>query len=166
MKNWVKLRPSPALVIALIALFVSIGGVSYGLATGSVNSREIKNNTIRSKDVRNNALRAVDISERSLETTLKAAFEYDGGIIESAFGGPFTVDTNGNGVETITFPFNVNTGGFHVVATSGGSGELGGTNGCIVTVEGQNTDADTLQFELLNDAGAPCNEEFTVLVFN
>jgi hypothetical protein len=53
--------PSPALVIACVALFVSLGGVSYGLATGSIDSREIKNNTIRSKDVRNNTLRTFDI---------------------------------------------------------------------------------------------------------
>jgi len=53
--------PSPALVIACVALFVSLGGVSYGLAKGSVDSRELKNNTIRSKDVRNNTLRTFDI---------------------------------------------------------------------------------------------------------
>jgi hypothetical protein len=53
--------PSPALVIACVALFVSLGGVSYGVATGFIDSREIKNNTIRSKDVRNNTLRTFDI---------------------------------------------------------------------------------------------------------
>jgi hypothetical protein len=53
--------PSPALVIACVALFVSLGGVSYGLAAGSIDSREIKNNTVRSKDVRNNTLRTFDI---------------------------------------------------------------------------------------------------------
>jgi hypothetical protein len=53
--------PSPALVIACVALFVSLGGVSYGLATGSIDSRELKDNTIRSKDVRNNTLRTFDI---------------------------------------------------------------------------------------------------------
>jgi hypothetical protein len=53
--------PSPALVIACVALFVSLGGVSDGLAKGSVDSREIKNNTVRSKDVRNNTLRTFDI---------------------------------------------------------------------------------------------------------
>jgi hypothetical protein len=54
-------RPSPALVIACIALFVSLGGVSYGVATGFIDSREIKNNTIRSQDVRNSTLRTQDI---------------------------------------------------------------------------------------------------------
>ena len=54
MKSILRRRPSPALVIACIALFVSLGGVSYGVATGFIDSREIKNNTIRSKDMRNN----------------------------------------------------------------------------------------------------------------
>ena len=61
MKSSLSRLPSPALVIACVALFVSLGGVSYGLATGSIDSREIKNNTIRSKDVRNNTLRTFDI---------------------------------------------------------------------------------------------------------
>lgn len=50
-------RPSPALVIACIALFVSLGGVSYGLATGSISGREIKNRTITGKDVKDRSLR-------------------------------------------------------------------------------------------------------------
>jgi hypothetical protein len=54
-------RPSPALVIACIALFLSLGGVSYGVATGFIDSREIKNNTVQSRDVRNNTLRTFDI---------------------------------------------------------------------------------------------------------
>jgi hypothetical protein len=54
-------RPSPALVIAVIALFISMGGVSYGLATGSIDSREIRNNTIMSRDIRNNTINGRDI---------------------------------------------------------------------------------------------------------
>jgi len=54
-------RPSPALVISCIALFVSLSGVSYGVATGFIDSREIRNNTITSGDVRNNTLRTFDI---------------------------------------------------------------------------------------------------------
>jgi hypothetical protein len=60
--------PSPALVIACVALFVSLGGVSYGLVTGSVDSREIKNNTVRSSDVRNNTLRSKDVRNNTLRT--------------------------------------------------------------------------------------------------
>jgi hypothetical protein len=60
-KRIVLRRPSPALVVACIALFVALGGVSYGLATGSIDSREIRDNTIRSKDVRNNSVYSRDI---------------------------------------------------------------------------------------------------------
>jgi hypothetical protein len=54
-------RPSPAMVIALIALFVSLSGVSYGVATGFIDSREIKNNEVRSLDLRNNEIRTRDL---------------------------------------------------------------------------------------------------------
>jgi len=62
-------RPSPALVIACIALFVAMGGVSYGLATGSIDSREIKDNTIRAQDVRANSITESEIRRRSLDGT-------------------------------------------------------------------------------------------------
>ena len=54
-------RPSPALVISLIALFVSLSGVSYGVATGFIDSRELKNNQVRSVDLRNNDVRTRDL---------------------------------------------------------------------------------------------------------
>jgi hypothetical protein len=52
---------SPALVISLVALFVSLGGVSYGVATGFIDSREIKDNTVRTRDLRNNDVRTRDL---------------------------------------------------------------------------------------------------------
>ena len=61
MKSMLRRRPSPAMVIALIALFVSLSGVSYGVATGFIDSREIKNNEVRSLDIRNNEVRTRDL---------------------------------------------------------------------------------------------------------
>jgi hypothetical protein len=60
-KSLLRRRPSPAMIIALIALFVSLSGVSYGVATGFIDSREIKNNEIRSLDIRNNEIRTRDL---------------------------------------------------------------------------------------------------------
>jgi hypothetical protein len=60
-KSFLRRRPSPALVISLIALFVSLSGVSYGVATGFIDSREIKNNQVRTKDLRNNDVRTRDL---------------------------------------------------------------------------------------------------------
>ena len=61
MKSLLHRRPSPAMVIALIALFVSLSGVSYGVATGFIDSREIQNNEVRSLDIRNNEVRTRDL---------------------------------------------------------------------------------------------------------
>ena len=60
--KWIsRRRPSPAMIVASLALFVSLSGVSYGVATGSIDSREIKNNEVRSLDIRNNEIRTGDI---------------------------------------------------------------------------------------------------------
>ena len=59
-------RPSPAMVVACTALFVALGGVSYGVATGYIDSREIKNNTIRGKDVKNGALTGKELKRDSV----------------------------------------------------------------------------------------------------
>ena len=67
MKTILTRRPSPAMVIALIALFVSLSGVSYGVATGFIDSREIKNNEVRTRDLRNNDVRGVDIRNSTVQ---------------------------------------------------------------------------------------------------
>ena len=54
------------MVVALLSLFVSLGGVSYGLATGSIDSREIKNGAVRSADVRDGAIRGKDVRDGAL----------------------------------------------------------------------------------------------------
>ena len=54
------------MAVALVALFICLGGVSYGVATGSIDSRELKNNAVRSKDVRNNDVRSRDIRNDTL----------------------------------------------------------------------------------------------------
>jgi hypothetical protein len=59
---------SPATVLAGVALFVSLGGVSYGVATGSINSREIENGTIQSRDVKDGALKGRDIANGSVQS--------------------------------------------------------------------------------------------------
>jgi hypothetical protein len=59
---------TPATVLAGLALFVSLGGVSYGVATGSINSREIQNGTVQSRDVRDGALKGRDIANGTLRS--------------------------------------------------------------------------------------------------
>ena len=53
-------------VMATVAVFIALGGVSYAVATGSIDTREIKNNTIRGIDVRNGAVQAADLAPGAL----------------------------------------------------------------------------------------------------
>ncbi|MEJ7788661.1 MAG: hypothetical protein WKF29_02145 [Thermoleophilaceae bacterium] len=57
MKRIISKRPSAALVISCTSLFVALGGVSYGVATNSIDSREIKNGSIRNVDFKKGTLR-------------------------------------------------------------------------------------------------------------
>jgi hypothetical protein len=81
-------RPSPALVVACLALFVSLSGVAWAatagrntvnstsirngqvknvdLAANAVTGSKIKNGQVASADVRDNALGGVDIDEATL----------------------------------------------------------------------------------------------------
>jgi hypothetical protein len=59
-------RPSAAFIISCLALFMALGGVSYGFAAGSIDSREIKNNDVRGKDVRQGTLSGSDVKNDAL----------------------------------------------------------------------------------------------------
>jgi hypothetical protein len=63
-------RPSPAMLVALLALFVALGGSSYAalqIPRGSVGTKQLKNGAVTSKKVRNNSLLVRDFkaSQRS-----------------------------------------------------------------------------------------------------
>jgi hypothetical protein len=66
LKRSVLRRPSPATAISCLALFVALGGVSYGVATNSIDSREIADNTVRSKDIRNNNILTRDLRNNDI----------------------------------------------------------------------------------------------------
>ena len=86
--NRIKLgRPSPALVIACIALFVALGGVGYAAATGSIDGREVKNNSIASKDLKNSSIVGADVKTSGLTgSDVKADSLTGSDIAESGLG--------------------------------------------------------------------------------
>ena len=57
-------RPSPALVIAFIALFVA--GAGTATAARLISGRSIKNNSVTGRDIRNNSLGNGDVKNGSL----------------------------------------------------------------------------------------------------
>jgi hypothetical protein len=59
-------RPSPALVISLIALFVSLGGTGY--AAIKITGKNVKNGSLTGKDIKNSSLAGGDVRNHSLGT--------------------------------------------------------------------------------------------------
>ena len=62
--------PSPALVIALLALFVALGGTTYAatsLPKNSVGTKQLRNNAVTSKKIRNATIRAADIKNGAVK---------------------------------------------------------------------------------------------------
>jgi hypothetical protein len=67
MSRFRKLRPSPAMVVAVVALSLSLSGVAWALGTGVVTSQNIKDETIKSVDMKNGAgVKGVDVVNKSL----------------------------------------------------------------------------------------------------
>ena len=80
-----RLIPSPAMVVACVALIMSLGGSAYALV---VTGKQIRNNTVTGKDVRNRSLtgrefRADKLGGRSIKestlATVPGAFVAHGG---------------------------------------------------------------------------------------
>ena len=57
-------------VVAVMALFVALGGTSY--AATRIGSKQIKNNSVRSVDIKNRTIRGKDIAAGVLGATLQA----------------------------------------------------------------------------------------------
>src|SRR3954453_5809979 len=62
-------RPSPALVVSVIALSVALGGTSYAaivLPANSVGGKQIKKNAVTTAKVKNGSLRLADFGAGQL----------------------------------------------------------------------------------------------------
>jgi hypothetical protein len=66
--------PSPALIIAVAAMFVALGSVSYAatqIKKNSVGTKQLKKNAVRSPQVKNKSLKAVDFKPGQLPAGAK-----------------------------------------------------------------------------------------------
>jgi hypothetical protein len=73
-----------ALILSAIAVFMSLGGVSYAVGKGTIGSKAVKDNSLRGKDVRTNTLRGSDILESSLGIVPSAKSAQTANTAESA----------------------------------------------------------------------------------
>jgi hypothetical protein len=59
-----RLVPSPSMIVALVALFVALGGSAYAAIV--ITGRNIRNSTVEGGDIRNGALASRDMKRNSL----------------------------------------------------------------------------------------------------
>ena len=131
--------PSPALVVALIALFVALGGTGYAvtkLPANSVGTKQIKKNAVTGVKVKDGSLSASDFAAGTLLTGPQGPAGPRGetgatgsqgargatgpaGPVEATYanGTPF-FDLNVNGTASTVFTV-VNTGGAPLTVTAG-----------------------------------------------
>jgi hypothetical protein len=76
MRNANRFRPSPALVISLIALFVSVSGVAWAAATigtddiknGAVTAEKLHNNSVKTQKIVDGAVTAPKLHNNAVQT--------------------------------------------------------------------------------------------------
>jgi hypothetical protein len=168
------------MAVALIALFVALGGVSYGVATSYIDSREIKNNTIRSKDVRNGTLQSRDVGRDALGGG--AIKESALGIVPSAgtaFGGARYAVVNGGGQvvrgRDVSSAARTGNGLYQVIfngdvrncayfATIGDPSAAGPPQNSQISVSSLASNVNGVSIRTENGAGAEGNRPFHLIV--
>lgn len=69
MNRILRRRPSPAMVVALIALFIALGGSAYAL---TITGGNVKNGSLTGKDIKKNSLAGREIKESRVGKVPKA----------------------------------------------------------------------------------------------
>jgi hypothetical protein len=103
--------PSPALVIALLALFVALGSGAY--AVTKIGTKQLKNGAVTKPKLRNKAVGTNKLANGAVSTlklnqnarTLWAAVQSDGTVASQS--GNITVVAQGGGSYEIAFPQDV-----------------------------------------------------------
>jgi hypothetical protein len=177
-----RLVPSPAMIVALVALVLSLGGSAYALV---VTGKTIRNNTVTGKDIRNRSLSGNDvkgnrlgggaIKESSLATVPSA------GLAASALGVDLWAVINSDGVlvrgrgQGVGDPASrTNTGIYDAVfnrdvrncayfAVLGAVGTGGPPQGQ-VSVTSHPTNVNAVRIRTENDGGAVADKSFHLIV--
>lgn len=79
MRRLARHRPSPAMIVAVIALFVSLSGASYAaLKFNSVGPKQIRKNAVRSPKVKDNTLQGIDLRDGTVALVDMGSNSVDG----------------------------------------------------------------------------------------
>jgi hypothetical protein len=180
MTRWVRrLLPSPAMVVALTALFVALGGSAYALV---VTSDSIRNNTIKSADVRNGGLLGKDVrrdgiggsaikeltlgtvpsSFDSFGTTRWAVVTADGLLARSQGTGPNPVARTGPGRYQVIFDGDVR--GCAYAATVGDASAAGPPQGSEISTSSLGSNVNAVAVRTEHSNGTPVDRPFHLIL--
>lgn len=116
MKHLSNARPSPALIVAVLALVLALGGSAYAAAiapANSVRTASIKDGEVRSRDLLDGTVRAADLAEDSVDSSELAPLS----VGSEELSGVTTVTSNS--AATLDADGTTNGGSFtHVAATA------------------------------------------------
>lgn len=123
MRRILRRRPSPAMVVALVALFVAMGGAAY--AANTIHSRDIVNDAVTTADIQGGGGKTGTIKNRDTNALLAIPKGYAtiaGGLNPTVtnFGGQQTATSPpgvsvarvAQGIYDVTFRANTGTGRF------------------------------------------------------
>ena len=97
-----------------MSLFIALGGVSYGVATGSIDSREIKDGSIRNRDFKDGTLRGQEAKRDG----------FGGGAIKEATLGKVPASSVRWALVNENGDIEEQSGGFTVISKPGLNGQV------------------------------------------
>ena|SRR5437016_8279849 len=116
-----RMRPSPALVISLIALFVALGGTGYAaivLPKNSVGTKQLKNGAVTAAKISSSALKPYLKYGRTLPSGMTEVGEWGFGTFSA---GDTDAGSEGQPVFTFSVPLAHALNSNHVVYVTGSS---------------------------------------------
>jgi hypothetical protein len=168
--------PSPAMVVALVALFMALGGSAYALVitgasikNGSITGKDIKSRSIAGTDIAKNRVGGNAVKESSLGTVPSASLA--DGLTRFAVVTGDGVSARSRGVGSVT---RTSAGRYQVIfdrdvrncayfATIGDTGAAGVTSGEIAT-HALSSNVNGVVVATDNDNGAASDRPFHLIV--
>ena len=126
MASWVK-RPSPALIVAIIALIAALTGTAYAaLGKNSVGSKQLKKNAVTTAKIKNGAVTTAKLKNNAVTTAKIKNGAVTGAKVQTSSLGTVPNATNAANAVTAanlagqqSFFVRLNLGGSQVIATNG-----------------------------------------------
>ena len=151
-----RFRPSPAMAVALVALFVSMGGIGY--AAAKIGSHDIKKNAVKSRHIANGAVtkqgihRGAVVGVKIANRTVSSAKLADGSVRAAKLAG--TVD----GLNSLNVPAN-DAASTTVSCPAGGQAISGGfsvpQSGQVRVTRMRRSGDNAWSFAFRNTSGSP-----------